>query len=85
MTKKTTSKDKVIIQHLQKQGLVKREAQETLKHLVYQLNKADVIKLNNYARHFGITAKEKLIAEILELRRDALLEKYKADKENCGA
>ncbi|MCE0495447.1 hypothetical protein [Vibrio salinus] len=75
MTRKFSEKDQQIIQLLQQQGFIKKEAKEVLKNQVYRLSNNDIVKINNYAQHFGITAKEKLIKEILELRRDALLEK----------
>ena len=76
MKRKAPEKDQQIIQLMQKQGLIKKEAQELIKNNIYRLSKSDVTKVNNYAQHFGLTAKEKLIDEILELRRESLLEKY---------
>ncbi|NVD08721.1 hypothetical protein FCU94_17885 [Vibrio sp. JPW-9-11-11] len=78
MTRKIAPKDQKIICLMQKQGLIKREAQQLLKKQVYKLSKSEVDKVNNYAHHFGFSVKEKFIEEILDLRRDALLEKYQS-------
>ncbi|EOX4428320.1 hypothetical protein ACLVXC_002440 [Vibrio alginolyticus] len=76
MKRKAHEKDQQIIRLMQKQGLIKKEAQELIKENIYRLSKNDVTKVNSYAQHFGLTAKENLIDEILELRRESLLEKY---------
>jgi len=67
--------DILIIELLQAQGLIKKEAQAILKREVYQLEQDEIDKIKNYATHFGITAKEKLIQEILDLRRETLFNK----------
>lgn len=85
MTRKTPPKDQEIIQLMQKQGLIKKEAQELIKKNIYHLSKNDITKVNSYAQHFGITAKEKLIKEILELRRESLLEKYQRRADEAGS
>ncbi len=64
--------DAEIIRLLQNQGLIKREAQRYLKQHVYTLHADEVAKIKNYATHFGIQAKQTLIDEILELRREQL-------------
>ncbi|MDR9831484.1 hypothetical protein RCJ22_38505 [Vibrio sp. FNV 38] len=73
MARAINKTDKTIIQLLQKKGFVKSEAERYLKRDVYKLQADEVTKIKNYATHFGINAKQKLIDEILELRRDALL------------
>ncbi|MDN3612328.1 hypothetical protein ACODM8_11285 [Vibrio ostreicida] len=67
--------DQVIIKKLQSVGFIKSEADAILKRDVYQLESNDIAKIKNYATHFGLSAKERLIDEILELRREALLSK----------
>ncbi|MEH0690974.1 hypothetical protein H4F05_09475 [Vibrio cholerae] len=65
--------DMEIIKLLQQQGCIKSEAMQRLKREVYQLQPEEISKVKNYADHFGLRAKEQLIDEILELRRDELL------------
>ncbi|GAL26497.1 hypothetical protein JCM19239_5332 [Vibrio variabilis] len=65
--------DATIVRLLQQQGCIKSEARQRLKRDVYQLDKDQISKVQNYAEHFGINAKEKLIDEILDLRRERLI------------
>lgn len=69
--------DHSIIKLLQEKGLVKKEAHAYLKKEVYQLEASDIIKVNNYAAHFGLSAKEKMIEEVLDLRRERILNRLK--------
>ena len=78
MAKSTHPQDQVIIQLLQSNGMIKSEAKTLLKSEVYNLTKEEVVKVQNYSTHFGLDAKDKLIAEILDIRRDALLKKFAA-------
>ena len=75
MSRAVTPADEVIIKLLQKQGLIKSEAEACLKDEVYRLHPHEIEKVKNYDQHFGINAKEKLIDEILDLRREALIKK----------
>lgn len=72
MARKFTQLDKIIIGLLQNKGLIKKEAEARLKQEVYQLQPEEIVKIKNYDTHFGIGAKDKLIQEILDLRREAL-------------
>ncbi|MGR5287648.1 hypothetical protein ACP3V5_20190 [Vibrio maritimus] len=65
--------DATIVRLMQSQGLIKSEARSRLKHEVYQLDPSQIQKVKRYAEHFGINAQEKLIEEILELRRETLI------------
>lgn len=73
MGQKTHPKDEKIVQLLQQQGLIKSEVKTRLKSEVYRLHADEVVKINNYAEHFGLNAKQKLIDEILDLRRETML------------
>ncbi|GBK99772.1 hypothetical protein [Vibrio harveyi] len=75
MVKAVNPTDEIIIKLLQHQGYIKSEAEVLLKKEVYRLQPDEIEKVKNYAQHFGIDAKEKLIDEILELRRETLLKK----------
>ncbi|WP_425666928.1 hypothetical protein ACPUEJ_19615 [Vibrio tubiashii] len=75
MAKRTHELDEVIISELQSHGYIKSEAEAYLKRNVYNLNKSEVATIKNYAEHFGLSAKEKLIEDILELRREKILVK----------
>ncbi|AMF99043.1 hypothetical protein [Vibrio harveyi] len=75
MVKAVNPTDEIIIKLLQHQGSIKSEAEVLLKKEVYRLQPDEIEKVKNYAQHFGIDAKEKLIDEILELRREMLLKK----------
>ena len=66
MTRKLNELDDVII---------KNEAEAYLKRNVYKLDKHEVDTIKNYAEHFGLNAKERIIEDILELRREALMVK----------
>ncbi len=72
MARATHDIDILIIEFLQQQGLIKKEAEAYLKREIYQLQPEEIQKVKNYARHFGLSAKEKLIQEILDLRRERL-------------
>ncbi len=72
MARTTHSIDRVIIQLLQRRGYIKKEAEAYLRREVYQLQPEEVAKIKNYSEHFGLKAKDKIIQEILELRREAL-------------
>ncbi len=65
--------DATVIRMLQQRGYVMSEAKARLKKDVYQLDAAQVQKVKNYVEHFGIHAKDKLIEEILDLRRERLI------------
>ncbi len=67
--------DVLIIELLQQQGFIKKEAEALLKNEVYRLEAEEIQKIKNYATHFGLPAKEKLIQEILDLRRETLFNK----------
>ncbi|EGA70558.1 hypothetical protein VISI1226_00795 [Vibrio sinaloensis DSM 21326] len=73
MTKAVHPADEPIIKLLQQQGLIKSEVEARLKQDVYRLAPDEVNKIKNYAKHFGIDAKERLIDEILDLRRESLV------------
>ncbi len=75
MARATHDIDILIIELLQNQGLIKKEAEAYLKREIYQLEQEEIQKVKNYARHFGLSAKEKLIQEILDLRRETLFKK----------
>ncbi len=74
-----TDLDKAIIKLLQNKGLIRKEAEAYLKAHVYKLQQAEIEKIKNYATHFGIQAKEKLIEEILEIRRENVLSRLARD------
>ncbi|ACY52047.1 hypothetical protein ND926_06035 [Vibrio diabolicus] len=76
--------DETIIKLLQDQGLIRSEAEARLKKEVYRLQPNEIEKVKNYAQHFGINAKEKLIDEILELRREALIKKCRHNTEHAS-
>ena len=71
MTRKLSELDDVIIKNLQDNGFIKSEAEAYLKRNVYKLEKHEVDTIKNYAEHFGLNAKERIIEDILELRREA--------------
>ncbi|EDL66796.1 hypothetical protein [Vibrio campbellii] len=75
MSRAVNPADEVIIKLLQNQGLIKSEAEVRLKDEVYRLHPHEIEKVKNYDQHFGINAKERLIDEILDLRREALIKK----------
>ncbi len=75
MSRAVNPADEVIIKLLQNQGFIKSEAEARLKDEVYRLHPHEIEKVKNYDQHFGINAKEKLIDEILDLRREALIKK----------
>ncbi len=75
MARATHDMDILIIELLQQQGLIKKEAEAYLKKEIYQLEQEEIQKVKNYSRHFGLSAKEKLIQEILDLRRETLFKK----------
>ncbi|HGY9592672.1 hypothetical protein [Vibrio campbellii] len=75
MSRAVNPADEVIIKQLQNQGLIKSEAEARLKDEVYRLHPHEIEKVKNYDQHFGINAKERLIDEILDLRREALIKK----------
>ncbi|EJN6826338.1 hypothetical protein NPU43_000193 [Vibrio cidicii] len=81
MRKKFNPSDSTIIKLLQQRGLIKSEAVARLKQDVYRLHPEEVTKVKNYAEHFGIHAKEKLIDEILDLRREALIHRLSRESE----
>ncbi|SJL84226.1 hypothetical protein VPAL9027_02208 [Vibrio palustris] len=72
LTKQFNNVDKAIIKLLQQQGLIKKEAEARLKQEVYKLSADEVAKIKNYAMHFGLRAQDTFIAEVLELRREAM-------------
>ena len=65
--------DSQIISLLQQRGMIKSEAKSQLKKQVYKLQASEVNQINNYSNHFGLNAKQKLIDEILDIRREALI------------
>lgn len=65
--------DAIVIRMLQQRGYILSEAKAKLKKEVYQLDASQVQKVKDYAEHFGIRAKDKLIEEILDLRRERLI------------
>lgn len=74
MSKKSHPLDMKIIKLMQeKRGLLKKEAQTLLKQEVYKLNCEEVKKVKTYAEHFGLSSQEQLLAEIHDLRREALM------------
>ncbi|NOJ25634.1 hypothetical protein [Vibrio coralliilyticus] len=73
MTRKLSELDDVIIKNLQDNGFIKSEAEAYLKRNVYKLEKHEVDTIKNYTEHFGLNAKERIIEDILELRREALM------------
>jgi DNA-binding PadR family transcriptional regulator len=75
MARAVNPADKAIIKLLQEHGLIKSEAEARLKRDIYRLQPSDIEKVKNYAQHFGLHAKEQLIDEILELRRESLMAK----------
>jgi len=75
MARVTHDFDVLIIELLQQQGFIKKEAEAYLKNEVYRLEPEEIQKIKNYAKHFGLSAKEKLIQEILDLRRETLFNK----------
>ncbi|MDC0611762.1 hypothetical protein OAP63_13585 [Vibrio sp.] len=78
MTKNIHPLDKSLIKLLQNRGQTKREAEEYIKKHVYKLGSDEVAKIKNYNAHFGLHAKEKLIEEILELRRESLIKRLES-------
>lgn len=78
MARKSHRLDDVIIKQLQSSGYVKSEAEAYLKQNVYKLKQEEVTIIKNYAEHFGLTAKERVIEDILEVRREAILHKLRA-------
>ncbi|CAM3120333.1 hypothetical protein [Vibrio rarus] len=73
MTKTPHPLDSEIIRVLQQQGLIKSEAKALIKKKVYKLHKDEVHKIQNYVHHFGIAAKNTIIDEILDVRRETML------------
>ena len=73
MSREVNPADEVIIKLLQSQGLIKSEAEARLKDEVYRLHPQEIEMVKNYDQHFGSNAKEKLIDEILNLRRKILI------------
>lgn len=65
--------DDKIIALLQHGGMIKSEAKSKLKKDVYKLEALEIQQIINYSTHFGLNAKQKLIDEILEIRRETLL------------
>ncbi|MFB9135644.1 hypothetical protein M1D72_00590 [Vibrio sp. AK197] len=82
MAKKTHPLDRIIIQLLQFQGLIKKEAEAQIQSEVYQLNHSEIVQVKQYAQHFGEGAKERLIEELLEQRREALFHKVQNQLNN---
>ncbi len=78
MARQTHPTDTQIIQLLQTKGWVKSEAKARLKKEVYQLEQVDVEKIKNYSEHFGLGAKQRLIDEILDIRRENLIARLNA-------
>ncbi len=79
MAKLTNPIDKKIVSLLQQQGLIKSEAKNALKRHVYKMAPCDVEKIQNYTTHFGLDAKESLIEEILQLRREKFMARVISD------
>ncbi|MCG9595698.1 hypothetical protein L1D15_03060 [Vibrio sp. Isolate25] len=75
MTRKLNTLDDIIIKKLQDNGLIKSEAEAYLKRNVYKLDRHEVDTIKNYSEHFGLSGKERIIDDILELRREALITK----------
>ncbi len=82
MAKKTHPLDRIIIQLLQFQGLIKKEAEAQIQSEVYQLTYSEVVQIKQHALHFGEGAKERLIDELLEKRREALFLKVQNQLNN---
>ena len=72
--------DNKIIALLQQRGMIKSEAKTRLKKQVYKLRAAEVNQINNYSNHFGLNAKQKLIDEILDIRREAMISSLTSEK-----
>ncbi len=75
MAKKNNHRDKVIARLLSDKGFIKNEVDVFLKKEVYRLHPSDISKIKRYATHFGIKAQEKLIEEILDIRRESIITK----------
>ncbi len=82
MAKKTHQLDRIIIQLLQFQGLIKKEAEAQIQSEVYQLNHAEITQIKQHALHFGEGAKERLIEALLEKRREAFFFKVQNQLNN---
>ncbi|MBB1463581.1 hypothetical protein H5300_09630 [Vibrio sp. SG41-7] len=67
--------DDKIVALLQNSGMIKSEAKSQLKMHVYKLEPSEIKQINNYSRHFGLNTKQKLIDEILDIRRDTMIAK----------
>ncbi|WP_261904456.1 hypothetical protein [Vibrio fortis] len=72
--------DHKIITLLQQRGMIKSEAKTRLKKQVYKLQASEVNQINNYSNHFGLNAKQKLIDEILDIRREAMISSLTSEK-----
>ncbi len=72
--------DHKIIALLQQRGMIKSEAKARLKKQVYKLQASEVNQINNYSNHFGLNAKQKLIDEILDIRREAMISSLTSEK-----
>lgn len=72
--------DNKIISLLQQRGMIKSEAKIRLKKQVYKLQASEVNQINNYSNHFGLNAKQKLIDEILDIRREAMISSLTSEK-----
>ncbi|MGD8110080.1 hypothetical protein ACQEXU_03565 [Vibrio sp. TRT 21S02] len=70
MSKRNHPFDKVLIQLLQSQGLIKSEAQQKLQKEVYRLSPPDIERIQYHATHFGESAKQEIIKEILSYKRE---------------
>ncbi|SON52607.1 hypothetical protein [Vibrio tapetis] len=75
MAKKNHHLDKVIARLLSDKGFIKNEVEVFLKKEVYKLQPCEILKIKRYATHFGIKAQEKLIEEILDIRRESIISK----------
>ncbi|MCL9775663.1 hypothetical protein [Vibrio methylphosphonaticus] len=75
MPKAKNPLDSKIIALLQNSGMIKSEAQLQLKKHVYKLEPNEIKQINNYSTHFGLNAKQNLIDEILDIRRDTMIAK----------
>ncbi len=82
MAKKTHQLDRIIIQLLQFQGLIRKEAEAQIQSEVYQLNHAEITQVKQHALHFGEGAKERLIESLLEKRREAFFLKVQNQLNN---
>ncbi|MDD9179563.1 MULTISPECIES: hypothetical protein [Aliivibrio] len=69
MLKQRNTFDYLIMSLLQYQGLIKKEAQKLIDTNIYQLTFEDVDSIKYYATHFGDTAKDKQISNILNRKR----------------